>query len=97
MLFRSQEQHPGFVNITQKWGRWQHSVNYGFFKRNKLIKKKNIQIKNGVDNYGMVLQKVAESPVLGEESPAQNTKEICHTAPNSGRDAIPLDIFEGVQ
>jgi len=24
-----------------------------------------------------------ESPVLGEEGPAQNTKEICHTAPNS--------------
>jgi len=24
-----------------------------------------------------------ESPVLGEKSPAQNTMEICHTAPNS--------------
>ena len=24
-----------------------------------------------------------EAPVLGEESPAQNTMEICHTAPNS--------------
>lgn len=40
--------------------------------------------------------KTEESPVLGEEGPAQNTMEICHTAPNSGRDAIPLDIFEGV-
>jgi ubiquinone/menaquinone biosynthesis C-methylase UbiE len=27
--------------------------------------------------------KLEESPVLGEESPAQNTMEICHTAPNS--------------
>lgn len=26
---------------------------------------------------------IEESPVLGEESPAQNTKEICHTAPNT--------------
>jgi hypothetical protein len=34
--------------------------------------------------------------VLCSGSPAQNTVEICHTAPNSGRDAIPLDIFEGV-
>jgi hypothetical protein len=34
--------------------------------------------------------------VLCAKSPAQNTMEICHTAPNSGRDAIPLDIFEGV-
>jgi len=38
-----------------------------------------------------------ESPVLGEEVPAQNTVEICHTAPNSGRDAMQLDIFDGVQ
>ncbi len=37
-----------------------------------------------------------ESPVLDEDNPALNTMEICHTAPNSGRDAIPLDIFEGV-
>jgi hypothetical protein len=29
------------------------------------------------------LQKAEESPVLGEERPAQNTMEICHTAPNS--------------
>jgi hypothetical protein len=29
-----------------------------------------------------------ESPVLGEESPAQNTMEICHTAPNNRSHAI---------
>jgi len=28
-------------------------------------------------------EKLKESPVLGEESPAQNTMEICHTAPNT--------------
>jgi hypothetical protein len=77
-----QEQHPEFVKISQKWGRWQHVVDYSFFKRNKLIKK-NVEIKNGVDNYGMVLQKAEESHVLCEECPAQNTMEICHTAPNS--------------
>jgi hypothetical protein len=27
--------------------------------------------------------KAKESPVVGDESPALNTKEICHTAPNS--------------
>jgi len=36
-----------------------------------------------------------ESPVRGEDNPALNTMEICHTAPNSQSDAIPLDIFEG--
>ncbi len=30
-------QHPSLVKITRKWGRWQHSVNYAVFKKNKLI------------------------------------------------------------
>jgi hypothetical protein len=28
-------------------------------------------------------EKLKESPVIGEESPAQSTKEICHTAPST--------------
>jgi SAM-dependent methyltransferase len=31
-----------------------------------------------------------EPPVLGEDNPALNTMEICHTAPNSQSDAIAL-------
>lgn len=31
-----QEQHPDVVTITQKWGRWQHQVDYSPFKKNKL-------------------------------------------------------------
>jgi hypothetical protein len=31
----------------------------------------------------LLIFKGKESPVLGEESPAQNTMEICHTARNS--------------
>ena len=34
----------------------------------------------GWDAWG---NEVENSPVLGDESPAQNTMEICHTAPNS--------------
>jgi N6-adenosine-specific RNA methylase IME4 len=48
-----------------------------------------------VDNWDAWGNEIEGSPVLGEESPALNTKEICHTAPNSGRDAIPLDTMEG--
>lgn len=33
------DQHPELVKITMKWGRWQHHVDYSFFKRNKLIPK----------------------------------------------------------
>ena len=37
-------------------------------------------------------EKLKESPVLGEESPAQNTKEICHTAPNSANRQLKLPL-----
>ena len=33
--------------------------------------------------------RIAEERIHALRSPAQDTKEICHTAPNSGRDAIP--------
>ena len=36
-----------------------------------------------VDGWDAWGNEIEESPVLGEESPAQDTMEICHTAPNS--------------
>lgn len=51
-----QRQHPDIVKIKWKWGRWQHSVNYRLFKKNRLIRKKNITIPSGINNYGMVLK-----------------------------------------
>lgn len=55
------KQHPDIVKITRKWGRWQHQVDYSFFKRNKLIKKQNIVIPKGVNNYGMKLVNINEN------------------------------------
>jgi len=49
-----QQQHPDVTKITQKWGRWQHLVNYRPFANNKLILKKNIEIKER--DYGLVLK-----------------------------------------
>ena len=49
-------QHPDVVKITRKWGRWQHHVNYKPFEKNKLILKKGIEIKSGINNYGMILR-----------------------------------------
>lgn len=48
------DQHPHLVDITQKWGRWQHHVNYHIFKRNKLIPKPGVVV-DDVNNYGMEL------------------------------------------
>lgn len=48
--------HPDVVSITKKFNRWHHHVNYKPFKRNKLVRKANLVIKNEINNYGMVLK-----------------------------------------
>ena len=50
------KQHPDVAKITWKFNRWHHHVNYRPFKRNKLIKKKGIVIKEDVNNYGMIIK-----------------------------------------
>ena len=76
------EQHPDCVEVVWKFNRWHHQVDYSRFK-NKLILKQGITKIMANNEYGMRLINAKESPVLGEESPAQNTMEICHTAPNT--------------
>lgn len=49
------EQHPDITKIVQKWGRWQHSVDYSGFKQ-RLQLKPGISIDEGVNDYGMLLQ-----------------------------------------
>lgn len=55
-----QKQHPDIVTITWKFKRWQHQVNYGRFKSNKLILKKGIIVPQGINNYGMVLKTISQ-------------------------------------
>lgn len=50
-----QRQHPDIVRITRKWGRWQHQVDYRPFKKTKLIKRQDIIIPDGPNEYGMKL------------------------------------------
>ena len=54
------DNHPDVVRMTQKWGRWHHHINYGIFKTNRLIKKKNLNIRKGINNYGMTLMQLPE-------------------------------------
>ena len=51
-------QHPDVVDVTWKFNRWHHTVNYGPFKKNRLIRKEGLKIKDGVNNYGMVLREL---------------------------------------
>lgn len=52
------ERYPDVATIIWKWGRWQHSVDYSLFKKNKLIRKKGIFIPQKINNYGMKLIKI---------------------------------------
>jgi len=54
------DQHPEIVEITQKWGRYQHHVNYSVFSRNKLALAPGCEIPEGFDNYGMDLEVFSE-------------------------------------
>lgn len=60
MALELQQRWPNITKITRKWGRWQHSVDYGPFKRNKPRLKQGIEIPQGVNNYGMALKRLDE-------------------------------------
>lgn len=55
------EAHPDVVVVTEKFGRWHHHVNYAPFKNNKLIKKRDLIIPKGINNYGMKVKPIAAS------------------------------------
>lgn len=50
-----QRQHPDIVKVVWRYERWHHEVDYSGFKKNMLIKKKNVELKDEVNNYGMTL------------------------------------------
>jgi len=58
MALELQRKHPDVVKITQKWGRWQHQVDYRPFRKNKLRLKPGVVIPEGINNYGMKLVKL---------------------------------------
>ena len=51
-----EEQHPDCVKVIWRFNRWHHSINFNPFKSNKLIKKKDIVIPEGTNEYGMILK-----------------------------------------
>lgn len=51
-----QRQHPDVVDVTWKFNRWHHQVNYKPFRKNRLVRKEGLNVKKGINNYGMVLK-----------------------------------------
>ncbi|MDP6672310.1 MAG: hypothetical protein QF668_04975, partial [Arenicellales bacterium] len=54
------DMHPDVARVIWKWNRWHHHVDYKPFKKNILIKKKNLDIKKGINNHGLVLKNISE-------------------------------------
>ena len=52
------QMHPDLTDIVFKFGRVHHNVNYTPFKNNRLIRRPDVVIPEGVDNYGMKLKTV---------------------------------------
>lgn len=48
--------HPDVAKIAWKFKRWHHYVDYTVFKSLKLIRKKDVKVDGGVNNYGMELK-----------------------------------------
>lgn len=51
------DMHPDVARVVWRFGRIHHHVNYGPFKKIKLIRKKDLELSNEIDNYGMTLAK----------------------------------------
>lgn len=49
------KQHPDVAKVTFKFGRWHHQVNYKPYKKNALIRVPDVNVKQGVNEYGMYL------------------------------------------
>lgn len=52
------EQHPDVVKVTWKFNRWHHQVDYRPFKNNSLKRKDGLVLKDGINEYGMVLKQI---------------------------------------
>lgn len=53
------KQHPDVASVVWKFNRWHHQVDYSPFKKNKLVRREDIVICPGVNEYGMKLIKVS--------------------------------------
>ncbi len=67
--------HPDVARLAFRFGRWHHFVDYGRFRRNLLRPRSDLEIPDGVDNFGMKLQHrvggrwITEGEAVEEEAP----------------------------
>jgi hypothetical protein len=56
------EQHPDCVEVTWRFNRWHHKVDYSRFARNELMLKPDITLLRTTDDYGLRLVRSEETP-----------------------------------
>lgn len=57
------DQHPDCVKVVQKWGRYQHQVDYRPFAQNTLRRRSDVQVLDAPNEYGMRLRRVEGQPL----------------------------------
>ena len=62
-------QHPDVTRVIQRWGRYQHYVDYRPFRANKLGRKSGLAIPEGPNNFGMVLQDLIDGEWVTRGAP----------------------------
>jgi hypothetical protein len=77
-----QKQHPDIVKMVFRYNRWHHEVDYShYMKFNKLIKKPDVIITKGINNYGMILKSINELDIEPDDCEFNinnETQEIEH-------------------
>jgi len=68
--------HPDVVTLTEKWGRWQHQVDYSGF-RQQLRRKPDIVIPKQVNNFGMILQERVNGVWKSRKEEEQEERVSC--------------------
>lgn len=53
--------HPDVARVVWKFGRWHHHVDYSRFKHNRLIRRPDVVVPEGVNEYGMKLVTVGKA------------------------------------
>jgi hypothetical protein len=55
------DQHPDLVTVKWQYGRWQHAVDYRPFLRTHLVRREDLEIPDGVNEFGMALREVGKA------------------------------------
>lgn len=68
--------HPDVSKLVWKFNRWHHHVDYRPFKNNKLIRREDVKIPVGVNDYGMKIEKNPEW-LSGKRSSKSRMNKSC--------------------